>query len=161
MNHQKKLWSILIAMALLLTLAISAWAEASPNTWQKAIDEDTGAEYYALDVVYVEKPVLASAQHMIIYAPTAYMTENEDGSIVVNPDGAITSSTGTVYTALNAPVLIHNTSGGYSSSTLTVDKSLIAGYLILRNSCKICYCYCLLVTGNDSQRNSGECSRRE
>lgn len=128
MNHQKKLWSILIAMAL-LTLAIPAWAEASPNTWRKAIDEDTGAEYYALDVVYVEKPVLASAQHMIIYAPTAYMTENEDGSIVVNPDGAITSSTGTVYTALNAPVLIHNTSGGYSSSTLTVDKSLIAGYL--------------------------------
>ena len=121
----------LLVFSLMSVLTGSALAEeaALSGEWQRVTDEETGTEYYALNVVYVDDPVLAEAQQMIIYAPTAYMTENADGGVSVDPEGAVTSSTGLVYTAESAPILIHNTSGGYSSSTLTVDRSYIMGYL--------------------------------
>lgn len=125
------IWGIVFVFSVMSVLAGAAFAEDAviADQWQLARDEETGMEYYALDVVYVDKPVLESAQHMIIYAPTAYMTENEDGTVSVNPEGAVTSSTGFVYTAESAPILIHNTSGGYSSSTPTVERPYIMGYL--------------------------------
>ena len=87
------------------------------SKWEYKVDE-SGVGYYALDVVYCENPVDPALQHMVIYAPAAYMTQGDDGSIVVNPDGRIVSSTGVVYTARTAPILYHNTSGGYSSSSI-------------------------------------------
>lgn len=88
------------------------------DQWEYKVDEESGVGYYMLDAVYCEKPVLAEVQHLVIYAPAAYMTQNEDGTVVVNKDGKVISSTGAVYTAENAPLLLHNTSGGYSSSTI-------------------------------------------
>ncbi|MGM9608299.1 MAG: S-layer homology domain-containing protein [Oscillospiraceae bacterium] len=87
------------------------------SKWEYKVDE-SGVGYYALDVVYCENPVDPALQHMVIYAPAAYMTQGDDGSIAVNPDGRIVSSTGVVYTARTAPILYHNTSGGYSSSSI-------------------------------------------
>lgn len=86
-------------------------------------------EYYTADAVYAEKPALESAEFLRLYAPASYLTEGEDGSFAVNPEGAVESSTGLTYTAENAPVLIHNTSGGYSASYCEVAPSLLMGYL--------------------------------
>ena len=97
--------------------------------WQYIEDAENGISYYTLEVVYCEKPVLAEVQKLKIYAPSAYLSLGEDQSVSVNPEGSIESSTGVTYTAQGAPIVIHNTSGGYSSSTMTVDPSYILGYL--------------------------------
>lgn len=97
-----------------LTYSIDARDLAA--NWEYA--EVDGVGYYALDAVYCANPVLPAVQHLVIYAPAAYMTQNADGTVVVNPKGSIVSSTGVVYTAETAPMIYHNTSGGYSSSTI-------------------------------------------
>ena len=92
--------------------------DAGLNAGDWVYGEADGVGYYALDVVYCASPVLAEAEHLVVYAPAAYMTQNADGTVVLNPKGSIVSSTGVVYTAETAPILFHNTSGGYSSSTI-------------------------------------------
>lgn len=79
------------------------------NQWEYKVDEESGVAYYALDVVYCAKPVVPEVQHMIIYAPEAYMTKQLDGSVVLNKDGKVAG-----YTAETAPILYTNRSGGYT-----------------------------------------------
>lgn len=140
MRKWKKV-SLALALCLALLLGSAAAApdlliSAKPekgtfaDQWEYKVDEATGAGYYQLDAVYCEKPVLPEVQHLVIYAPAAYMTATENGT-VLNPDGKVISSTGAVYTAENAPMLLHNTSGGYSSSTIQpVDMTYLnEGYI--------------------------------
>jgi hypothetical protein len=100
------------------------------DQWEYKVDE-SGVGYYQLDAVYCTKPVLESAQHLVIYAPAAYMQQNADGTISVNPNGTVVSSTGVVYTEESAPIVIHNTSGGYTSSKIQpVDLTYLQeGYI--------------------------------
>ena len=79
--------------------------------WEYKVDEESGVGYYALDVVYCAKPVVPDVQHMIIYAPEAYMTRLADGTTVLNQDGRVAA-----YTAETAPIIYTNRSGGYSGS---------------------------------------------
>lgn len=88
------------------------------DQWEYVVDEASGVGYYKLTAVYCENPVDPELQQIAIYAPAAYMTQNEDGTVALNKDGKVVSSTGAVYTAENAPMLYHNHSGGYTSSTI-------------------------------------------
>jgi len=105
--------------------------------WQLLTDEESGTNYWKLDAVYVQNPVRGKTtqgpergvegvfdlsedgyiQHIAIYAPESYMTQTADGA-VVNAEGSVKSSTGITYTAANAPVVLYNFSGGYTSSTI-------------------------------------------
>ena len=106
--------------------------------WQLMTDEETGVNYWYLDAIYVQDPIEGKTtqgpergvegifdisdkddyiQHIAVYAPEAYMTEGDDG-VVVNEEGSVESSTGLTYTALNAPMVLYNHSGGYTSSTI-------------------------------------------
>ena len=148
------------AMALLLPLPASASgsppaeavfsldASELADRWQLCHDEASGVEYWMLDAVYCSRPVLASAQHLTIYAPEAYMTRQADGSVVVKPDGAVISSTGIPYTAMTAPILLYNTSGGYSSSAVTAaDLSYLQeGYVHVA----------IATRGKETQNEAGE-----
>ncbi len=96
-----------------------------PWNWEYR-ETDDGVAYYALSVVYCANPVDPELQHLVIYSPAAYMTEQEDGSVLPDPEGSIVSSTGVVYTAESAPILYHNTSGGYVASTI---QEVDVGYL--------------------------------
>lgn len=148
------------ALALLLPLPASASgspsAEAAPSLdaaeladrWQLCRDESAGLEYWMLDAVYCAAPVLPSAQHLVIYAPAAYMMRRPDGSVVVNPNGAVLSSAGITYTAATAPILLYNTSGGYSSSAVTAaDLSYLReGYVHVS----------IATRGKETQNEAGE-----
>lgn len=81
--------------------------------WERRTDEESGVAYWALDVVFCAKPVLPEVQHMIIYAPEPYMTRLPDGTAQVEPSGQVGR-----YTALTAPILYANHSGGYSGSKM-------------------------------------------
>ncbi len=107
------------------------------HDWELLTDEESGTNYWKLDAVYVQNPVKGKTtqgpergmtgefdisddgyiQHIAIYAPESYMTETPDG-VVVNEEGSVPSSTGITYTAANAPVVLYNFSGGYTSSTI-------------------------------------------
>lgn len=85
---------------------------------------------YALEnVPYVTNPTISGGeivQVLNIYVPEAYVTENEDGTISVNPDGKMTvtyyeedgvTPTGTyTWTAETAPIFFANTVDGYAGS---------------------------------------------
>ncbi|MBE6016575.1 MAG: hypothetical protein E7233_03045 [Lachnospiraceae bacterium] len=80
------------------------------------------ANCYALfNVPYCTSPVDPEVQVMNIYVPDAYMTEEADGSIVINPDGIFTNSDGTTYTAQTAPIIYQNTIDAYKEGTPIVD----------------------------------------
>lgn len=79
--------------------------------WERRTDEESGVVYYALDAVFCAKPVDPEVQHLIIYAPEAYMTACADGTAAVDPAGRVGR-----YTALTAPIMYTNRSGGYSGS---------------------------------------------
>lgn len=107
------------------------------NDWELLTDEESGTKYWKLDAVYVQNPVKGKTtsgpekgvegvfdisddgyiQHIAVFAPESYMTEGADG-VTVNPEGSVASSTGITYTAANAPVVLRNYSGGYTSSTI-------------------------------------------
>lgn len=93
-------------------------AEDFSDKWELHRDEESGTEYYALDAVYCKKPVSAELQHLVIYAPKAYLRRGANGGVTLDPNGRVVSSTGAVYSAESAPILLHNTSGGYSSSKI-------------------------------------------
>lgn len=84
------------------------------DQWKRKVDAESGIAYYALDVVYCANPVAPEVQHMIIYAPEAYMTKQTDGTIALNKDGKVTNSFGATYTADTAPIIYTNKSGGYT-----------------------------------------------
>lgn len=91
--------------------------------WERKVHED-GTVYYALDVVYCANPAWPAAQHMAIYAPEAYMIQTEDGSTVLNEKGQVTGPSGVTYSALTAPIIYTNRSGGYTGGEVkevTVD----------------------------------------
>ncbi|MBE6018543.1 MAG: hypothetical protein E7233_13235 [Lachnospiraceae bacterium] len=105
--------------------------------WQLLTDEESGVNYWKLDAVYVQNPIKGKTtqgpergmegvfelsedgyiQHIAVFAPESYMKETADG-VVINEEGSVASSTGLTYTALNAPVVLRNYSGGYTSSTI-------------------------------------------
>lgn len=89
------------------------------GNWERRVDEESGVAYYALDVVFCAKPVVPEVQHLIIYAPEVYMTAQADGTTVVNPEGRVGE-----YTALTAPIMYTNRSGGYSGSK-TADVNIV------------------------------------
>ena len=111
-------------------------AQYSGN-WELMTDEESGTKYWKLDAVYVQNPIKGKTtsgpekgvegvfdisddgyiQHIAVFAPESYMTEGADG-VTVNPEGSVASSTGITYTAANAPVVLRNYSGGYTSSTI-------------------------------------------
>ncbi len=148
MKDSKKLFSLVLAAALAFLLALPAAASgevsgevsgeaeyvpvpyeadaaALAGSWELCEAQD-GTAYWMLDAAYCAEPALASAEHLVIYAPAAYMRQEADGSAVLDPDGSVTGSTGTVYTAETAPIILFNTSGGYSSSTI---QAVDTGYL--------------------------------
>ena len=124
-KHAKRSLSLCLCLALLIggigALPAAAAGEGGSSDfsgkWEYREDE-SGVGYYALDAVYCSNPVDPELQHLVIYTPAAYMTRNADGTVVLNRDGAVISSTGVKYTAQTAPILYHNTSGGYSSSKI-------------------------------------------
>lgn len=105
--------------------------------WELLTDEESGVNYWKLDAVYVQNPISGKTtqgpergmegifdisedgyiQHIAVYAPESYMKESADG-VVINEEGSVESSTGLTYTALNAPIVLRNWSGGYTSSTI-------------------------------------------
>lgn len=107
------------------------------HDWELLTDEESGTNYWKLDAVYVQSPIKGKTtqgpergvegvfdisddgyiQHIAIYAPESYMTETADG-VVINEEGSVASSTGLTYTPANAPVILYNFSGGYTSSTI-------------------------------------------
>lgn len=104
--------------------------------WRYQTDEESGAGYYALDVIYCANPTIVGGeaiQQLVVYAPESYMQQNENGTPELNPDGAVTSSTGVVYTTENAPIIYNNTSGGYSASNIeAADMALLQeGYVLV------------------------------
>ena len=115
------------------------------NDWELLTDEETGTNYWKLDAVYVQNPIKGKTtegpergvegifdisddgyiQHIAVYAPESYMEETADG-VVINESGSVKSYTGITYTAANAPMILYNHSGGYTSSTINpVDTDFI------------------------------------
>lgn len=138
-NWKKASLAVLLCLSMPLGGVCAAGgvtASAKPESgefagqWVHMVDEESGVGYYQLDAVYCRNPVDSELQHLVIYAPEAYMTGTENGA-VLNPDGKVVSSTGVVYTAESAPVMLHNHSGGYSSSSIKgVDVTyLTEGYV--------------------------------
>ena len=109
-NPYVKLLLPLLGAGMVLASSPAFAEEGASLAWTAVTDEETGVEYYTVDAVYAETPVLASSQFLRIYTPASYLVVGEDGTASVNPEGAVESSTGLTYTAENAPVLIHNTS---------------------------------------------------
>ena len=104
-----------MCMPMGMCVTASAASDAAfAHDWQYV--EDESGSYWMLDAVYVKNPV-EDIQHLVIYAPEAYMIRTDDG-VAVNRDGAVASSTGVTYTALNAPIMYHNSSGGYAASAI-------------------------------------------
>lgn len=91
--------------------------ETIPN-WTYITDETGGEGYYKLTAVYCRNPVDPELQKLEIYAPAAYLTQTGDGCAVLNKEGSVVSSSGVVYTAETAPILLHNYSGGYTASKI-------------------------------------------
>ncbi len=97
------------------------------DQWEYGVTSD-GIGYYMLDAVYCTNPVDPELQHLVIYAPEAYMTQNADGTVSINPDGTVVSTGGVTYTAETAPIIYFNNSGGYSCCTVqSVERA--TGYL--------------------------------
>lgn len=119
----KRTLTFCLCLAMLLSGVMAAPANKAESgtyadQWEYVVDEASGVGYYKLTAVYCENPVDPELQKIAIYAPAAYMTENEDGTVSVNKEGTVYSSAGAVYTAETAPVLLHNHSGGYTSSKI-------------------------------------------
>ena len=126
-NGLKRGFCLMLCVCMALSLCVFASAEdgeysldaaKQAGNWVHNTDEETGLGYWSLDVVYCANPVDPALQHMVITAPEAYMKQNADGTASLNPEGYVVSSTGLIYTAATAPVLMFNTSGGYTSSKI-------------------------------------------
>ena len=116
-KHLKRALALAACLCLPAGMCVTASAAADTafaHDWQ--LVEDESGRYWKLDAVYVKNPV-EDIQHLVIYAPEAYMTKTGGGA-AVNAGGAVVSSAGVTYTALSAPIMYHNSSGGYAASAI-------------------------------------------
>ena len=138
-----KRWISLLLAAMLITCAALAGAENADtaedalnlkNNPDQAWTYQADADAWVLSVTpYVAQPVLAEYQSLSVCVPGAYVlgldTEGDGaadvtaanasgetkGSLVLNPEGSVTSPYGQVYTAATAPVLFETGGAGYSA----------------------------------------------
>ena len=97
------------------------------NQWTQK--ETDGVKYWQLEVVYCAKPQIIGGvpvQQLRISAPYIYMKRGADGMVLPDASGVITSASGVAYTSATAPIIYHNTSGGYSASSI---QDVNIGYL--------------------------------
>ncbi len=108
----KKFLSLLLCLAMILSLGVSAFASGEPSAEPAAADalvladpawelSANGAYYQLKNVVYCTNVINPSYQYMNIYVPAAYI------------DGGDCNG----YTAETAPIIIENNCMGWNSST--------------------------------------------
>lgn len=110
----------------LIAMISSGWGAAKPSPTGRY--NDTGI--FALEnIPYVTNPTMTDGkplQLMNIYVPEEYMTQNDDGTCVIDSTGSKTvtyydeagNETGTyTWTAATAPIVFINTVNGYAGSS--------------------------------------------
>ncbi len=93
--------------------------------------------YYIVGLFYCSNPADESYEQMGIYVPSAYLTQNSDGSYSINSSGTCNG-----YTASTAPIVVPVNTSGYSAQSAPSGTSSTAetytnkGFIYLWPGCR-------------------------
>ncbi len=102
------------------------------SLWQSGDDY-----YYIVGLFYCQSPADETYEQMGIYVPSAYLTQNSDGSYSINSSGTCNG-----YTASTAPIVVPVNTSGYSAQSAPSGTSSTAatytaeGFIYLWPGCR-------------------------